>query len=205
MKIKKIFLLIFGLFLGSVIYRNFLSPFLLKAQDSNVTFLLVDMGLIADPCTGGAIQTVPALTGDKTLRYGDFSCRWALENDVLYRVKLNFVEPSQNGPSLRSFNVRINDQPVLINFDIFKSAGGYQKYLSRTFMVIGSGGEIKIDFQTVYRSALILSVEITSEITVRSLTFGSDGSPAKQIEMLPHVRLRGLEDKLVFEAKSKKK
>src|SRR5262249_53693418 len=57
----------------------------------------------------------------QTGRYGNFSYSLSVPNSV-YQVTLKFAEPSRNGPG-RVFNVSLQGQPVLTNFDVYAQAG----------------------------------------------------------------------------------
>jgi len=48
-----------------------------------------------------------------------------------------FDEPA--GPNQRTFNVTVNDDPVLTEFDVFMAAGGKNKAVVREFGVTADG------------------------------------------------------------------
>ena len=52
---------------------------------------------------------------------------------VTYRVRLHFAEPDNASPGKRVFDVLIEGEKVLENFDVFKEAGGRNRSLVRTF------------------------------------------------------------------------
>jgi len=56
-----------------------------------------------------------------------------------YLLRLHFCETSFNGPNQRTFNVTVNDDPVLTEFDVFMAAGGKNKAVVREFGVTADG------------------------------------------------------------------
>ncbi len=61
-------------------------------------------------------------------------------------VTLKFAELYWNGPGQRLFNVAVNGQPMLSNFDIFKAAGGAFIANDQTFPVNVTTGQIVLSF-----------------------------------------------------------
>jgi subtilisin family serine protease len=106
-----------------------------------------DYGFSGSPtcATGNAIAntTTPALY--QTCRWGNFTYSFAVPNGY-YNVTLKFAEMAFNGPGQRQFNVAINGNQVLSNFDIFAQAGGAFIATDQTFPVTVTGGEITIQF-----------------------------------------------------------
>ena len=77
----------------------------------------IDTGNVTDPAPQQVYQSE---------RYGNFTYTLPfLVPDSPYIVRLDFAEIYWNAPNERLFNVLINDNPVLTNFDIF-AAGGRQ-------------------------------------------------------------------------------
>lgn len=74
-----------------------------------------------------------------------------------YTLNLIFQEEFVSGVGLRKFNVAVNGQPFLTNFDVFATAGT-GKYVA-TIPVI-STGIVQIAFTTVVRSALVNAIEL---------------------------------------------
>jgi Malectin domain len=78
-----------------------------------------------------------------------------------FNVVLNFVEVFNYQPGQRKFNVEINGQRVLENFDIVSESGGWAKPISRSFVVtVGNLDGIRISFTGVVRSALVSNISI---------------------------------------------
>ncbi|MCF8241387.1 MAG: hypothetical protein K9J16_08360 [Melioribacteraceae bacterium] len=60
------------------------------------------------------------------------------------KVTLLFAEVTLSGPKARVFDVAINGKTVLEDFDIYKTAGGKNKAIERTFEIENTNGSIKI-------------------------------------------------------------
>jgi hypothetical protein len=70
-----------------------------------------------------------------------------LTPDTAYLVRLHFAETYWGGPGQRKFNVAINGQQVLNDFDIFAAAGGTNIAIARSFEAIADAtGTITIVF-----------------------------------------------------------
>src|SRR4051812_25874961 len=79
--------------------------------------------------------------------------------DGIYDVSLAFIEPTVGGFKQRVFDVTINDQPVLVNLDIWGWAG-WMKPLYRRVIVAVQGGTMRIDFRATVRSAVVSGITI---------------------------------------------
>lgn len=75
----------------------------------------------------------------------DFGYRFDVP-DGRYTVELRFVEPQYDGPGGRSFDVSIQGQKVLDNFDIAVEAGGRGVAIARTFILPVTGGRLEVEF-----------------------------------------------------------
>lgn len=83
------------------------------------------------------------------------TCRWAssftytipgLTPGVAYTVALDWAELSWTQAGQRTFNVAINGNQVLSNFDVYATAG-YKTALQKQFTAMANGnGQIVIDF-----------------------------------------------------------
>jgi len=84
-----------------------------------------------------------------------------------YQVRLYFAEiygpTSQVGA--RIFNVSIEGQQVLTNFDVFAAAGGANRGIVRSFDVT-SDGTINIDFGHVVENPDVMAIEIIDRNTI---------------------------------------
>jgi hypothetical protein len=83
-----------------------------------------------------------------------------------YAVKLDFAELWFTAAGQRVFNVRINGQSVLTNFDIFATTGSRYKATAQTFNTTAtSAGAIVIALTAVANYAAIDGIEITAAST----------------------------------------
>jgi hypothetical protein len=97
-------------------------------------------------------------------RFGTFSYAVpGLTPGGTYNVRLHFAETYWTAAGQRTFNVTINGQTVLTNFDILASAGAANKAVAEQFTSTADGtGKITIQFTTVKDNAQINGVEISS-------------------------------------------
>ncbi len=96
-------------------------------------------------------------------RFGNFS--YTVPNlvpDSPYTVRLDFAEIYWNAPNERLFNVLINGDPVLTNFDVFAQAGGEDIAISRRFACqSSSAGQVVIQFVSIRDNAKVSGIEVT--------------------------------------------
>jgi Malectin domain len=106
--------------------------------------------------------TVPANPSQaplyETERFGNFSYTFPVVNGT-YTVTLKFAELYWTTAGRRLFNVAINGQTVLSNFDIFAAAGGPLIGVDRSFTV-GPTSSITIEFSTVLDTAKVDAIQI---------------------------------------------
>jgi len=80
-----------------------------------------------------------------------------------YLVRLHFAEFAFSGPGIRLFNVKINGQQVLTNFDIYAAAGGQNKAVVEPFLATADGsGAITIEYVNVVGGAKSSGIEVLS-------------------------------------------
>jgi endoglucanase Acf2 len=95
-------------------------------------------------------------------RYGNFS--YAIPNltpNAAYTVRLDFAELYWTAAGQRTFNVSINGQAVLTNFDIVAAAGAANKAVAKQFTATADGtGKITIQFTTVIDNAQVNGIEV---------------------------------------------
>lgn len=79
-----------------------------------------------------------------------------------YTVKLHFAETFDElyGEGERVFTVKIDDQPVLTDFDPFKEAGKKYTAVVKTIPVEVKNGELTITFESQSQSPIINGIEI---------------------------------------------
>ena len=96
-------------------------------------------------------------------RYGNFTYTIpGLTAGASYTVRLDFAEEYWTAAGSRTFNVLINGNQVLTNFDIFATAGGEFKAVAESFTATASSsGAITIQFVTVKDNAQVNGIEIT--------------------------------------------
>jgi hypothetical protein len=77
-------------------------------------------------------------------------------------VQLYFAETYWTATNSRLFDVALNGNTVLTNFDIFQQAGGIDMALIKTFTVNASDGTVSLSFPTVEKdNATIAALKIT--------------------------------------------
>nr|BBH92320.1 hypothetical protein KTA_05190 [Thermogemmatispora argillosa] len=95
-------------------------------------------------------------------RYGNFS--YTIPNltaGAAYTVRLHFAETYWSAAGKRVFNVSINGQQVLTNFDIYAAAGGANKAVVREVnATAAANGTLTIQFSTVVDNAQVNGLEI---------------------------------------------
>jgi len=98
----------------------------------------------------------------QTERYGNFTYQLTgLTPGISYTVRLHFAEVYWSAAGQRLFNVAINDQQVLTNFDIFVQAGGKNRALVRDFAVTADvNGTIRLAFTNVKDNAKLSGLEV---------------------------------------------
>ncbi|MGM0718691.1 MAG: malectin domain-containing carbohydrate-binding protein, partial [Halobacteriota archaeon] len=99
-----------------------------------------------------------------TERYGDFSYDTPLE-DGEYEVTLHFAELYQGvandgGEGDRLFDVSIEGQQVLSEYDIYAEAGGEHAAITESFTAEVTDGELNVEFTTVEDNAKVSAIEV---------------------------------------------
>ena len=78
-------------------------------------------------------------------------------------VRLHFAETYWTAAGLRTFNVSINGNQVLTNFDIFAAAGGQNVANIQQFSApANASGQYVIQFTTLINNSLVNGIEILS-------------------------------------------
>jgi hypothetical protein len=101
--------------------------------------------------------STPALY--QTERYGTFQYQFAVP-DGDYAVHLKFAELYFTSTGQRQFNVKINGNQVLTNFDVVAAAGGGLKAVDKSFPVTVAGGQLTIQFIPVVSTPTVNAIEI---------------------------------------------
>ena len=108
--------------------------------------------------------TVPPQAVFQNERYGAMT--YTIPNLAVgsgYTVTLYFVESYVTGAGQRLFNVTINGTTVLSSFDIYASAGGQNRAISRTFnATANSSGQVVIQFISGTQNPKINGIMVAS-------------------------------------------
>src|SRR3989344_2159829 len=95
----------------------------------------------------------------QTERYGNFSYQFDVPNG-LYNVSLDFAEIYQSSVGKRIFNVQVEGQQILTNYDIYAEAGRY-KAVRKIFSGINvADGQLNIRFITVKDNAKVSGITV---------------------------------------------
>jgi hypothetical protein len=98
-------------------------------------------------------------------RYGSFQYQFTVVNGS-YNVNLKFAELYFTSPGQRVFNVTLNGQPALTNFDVAAAAGGGLKAVDRSFAVNVTNGQITLQWTAVTSTPTVNAIEITPQTGV---------------------------------------
>jgi hypothetical protein len=109
---------------------------------------------------GGSVAGTPDPALYTTIRGGNKMAFAADLPDGAYDVTLHFSEFYWKKAGQRTFNVVIEGTTVLSNFDIFQAAGGWNRAVTRSFVVNVQDGQMNIDFTGVKRQAIVAAIEI---------------------------------------------
>ena len=95
-------------------------------------------------------------------RFGTFNYTIpGLTPGASYKVRLHFAETYWTAAGQRTFNVTINGQTALTNFDILATAGAANKAVAQQFTTTAdSTGKITIQFTTVKDNAQVNAIEV---------------------------------------------
>ena len=126
-----------------------------------------DSGFSGGTATDFATNSI-AGTSDPTLyrteRYGNtFSYSFTVPNGN-YSVTMKFVELYWTSAGQRVFNVSLNGQQVLTNFDILTQVAP-NTALDKTFITAVSNGTLTIAFSTVNDNAKVDAIEVVPSTT----------------------------------------
>jgi endoglucanase Acf2 len=126
--------------------------------------------------TSGVTNPAPASVYQSNC-YGTFS--YAVPNltpGASYTVRLHFAETYWTTAGQRTFNVSINGQQVLTNFDIVATAGSANKAVVEQFTATAdSTGKITLQFTTVKDNAQVNGIEIIP-VTTSTLAINAGGA-----------------------------
>jgi non-reducing end alpha-L-arabinofuranosidase len=120
---------------------------------TNATSTSIDTSGVTSPAPQAVYQTE---------RYGNFTYTLpGLTPGRQYNVRLHFAEIYWTSSGQRTFNVAINGQQVLTNFDIYTAAGGANKAIVEPYTATAdANGQITIQFTSVKDNAKISGIEV---------------------------------------------
>jgi beta-galactosidase len=95
-----------------------------------------------------------------TFREGDFSYRVPVPPGT-YHVVVKFEEPIASTAGARLFDVAVNGETMLKDFDVFAVAGGKLRGVDREFEATAKNGCLLLSFRSRKREALVSALSIT--------------------------------------------
>jgi malectin (di-glucose binding ER protein) len=102
----------------------------------------------------------------QSIRYGN-TFAYNIKNltpNTNFLVRLHFNELYWTSAGQRVFNVAINGNQVLSNYDIFADAGGENIAVIKSFNTTSdSNGKISIQFTTVTDNAMVNGIELLAQ------------------------------------------
>ena len=106
-----------------------------------------------------ANTTTPVLYQSERYQPGGFSYQFTVPSGS-YTVRLKFAEIWFTQSGQRVFNVSINGQQVLSNFDVVAAAGAPFTAIDKAFTVNATSGQIQIQFSPVVENPKVSAIEI---------------------------------------------
>ncbi|HJT87169.1 MAG TPA: malectin, partial [Bryobacteraceae bacterium] len=119
-----------------------------------------------------ANTTTPALYQSEA--YGDIQYQFAVANGT-YNVTLKFAELEVTQAGQRTFNVYLNGQQVLQNFDVVAAAGAWHTAVDKQFPVNVTNGAIQVRFEGTRWGAEIEAMEISPVAPAANATATAGG------------------------------
>lgn len=154
---------------GGTAVGNFSADAFVSGGATYTTSTTVNLNGVANPAPQSVYQSE---------RYGNFTYSFmGLTAGASYTVRLHFAEIWWSGAGQRVFNVAVNGQQVLANFDIFAAAGGNYKAIVREFTAVAVNGQITVTYTTVKDNAKSSGIEVLSgTATAREIESASQGA-----------------------------
>ena len=163
----------------SIVDNDSLAKILINAGGSQYTDIAGQVWSADQFFSSNSYQYIPnplpaiASTNDQSLYQNErsgvngnsFSYQVPVTNGT-YLVNLNFAELYWNAAGKRVFNVNVEGQPFLQNFDIWSQTGGQNRALTKSAQATVNDGILNINFSALVDNAEITSIEIlkTSEV-----------------------------------------
>jgi streptogramin lyase len=115
----------------------------------------------------GVVSPVPEAVY-QSVRYGNMTYMLpGLTPNTAYTLRLDFNEPywgtGNNGGGIgsRVFNVSVNGQPALTNYDVYQQAGGANKAIAQQLPVLSdANGNVTIQFTNVTDNAIVSGIAL---------------------------------------------
>jgi hypothetical protein len=129
----------------------------------------------ADTIVTSGVTNAAPMAVYQSQRYGNFTYTLpGLTPNAVYTVRLHFAEFIQNGAGKRTFSVAINGTTVLSNFDVYATAGGFEKALVEQFNAkADAGGKITIVFTNGNNNSIVSGIEVAAAKSVLINTGGT--------------------------------
>lgn len=123
-----------------------------------------------DTITTSGVTNAAPMAVYQSQRYGNFSYNiGGLTPNASYTVRLHFAEsyfgsgmPGGGGTGSREFNVTINGQAALTNFDVYANAGANKALVETFTTTASSAGVISLQFTSVVQNAEVNGIEVIS-------------------------------------------
>ncbi|HUJ11340.1 MAG TPA: TIM-barrel domain-containing protein [Verrucomicrobiae bacterium] len=131
-------------------------------------------GYVNNPITGVCTNFWPLYQRE---RYSTSASGYSYLFDCppgIYEIALLEAETYWSGSGKRVFNVFVQGQQVLTNFDIFASAGGQNIPISRVFTCTVSSAQLEMDFLPIQDNARASGIQVRK---IADLDSDSDGIP----------------------------
>jgi hypothetical protein len=131
---------------------NFAADEFYSGGSTYTTTSTIDTSAVSNPAPQAVYQTE---------RYGNFTYTFPNLSPGTYTVRLHESENYWTSSGQRSFDVSINGQQVLTNFDIYAAAGGADKAIVEQFpATVNSSEQITVQFTSVVDNAKVDGIEI---------------------------------------------
>ena len=127
-------------------------------------------GYLNNPISGVCTSVYPLYQRE---HYGNFSYLFDCPSGI-YETTLLEAETYWSSTNARVFNVFLQGQQVLTNFDIFKAAGGQNIPISRVFTCAVAAAQLEMDFIPIIDNARASGIQVRK---VADLDSDGDGIP----------------------------
>ncbi len=117
----------------------------------------VDVSGVTNPPPVSVLQSYTQNQGSTEVRY-DIPLA-----DGDYQVRLFFVDPTSSAANQRRFDVGLQGQTVLSNYDIFADVGVVRKSVAKSFSITASGGSgLNLSLKNRLSFGIINAIEVTN-------------------------------------------